>query len=266
MRLKAFILQENRSKELTEREAGELLNKHCHESIRSYEKGNRIYRGVNVLRNDEYRFIDPKKFKRKSKNTTNHYTELMDHLPSWRQYPKRSQSIICSTSYEYARGFGTNLYAVFPYDGAKIGVCPSQDLWTSFRVIVNYSGYYDMDGFNKNLRIIMKDFLGIKKLPSDFNQMKKVFAEFDKMMKDDTVREQLFMEQSLFRDFYEGNMLEFLNIIMDPDNNGFYLAKSGDLLPPHREVWTDSKSILVAADVGSFVDQGLTVLYDIMGR
>ena len=260
MRFKAFILQENRSKKITKEEAGQLLDKHCNKAIESYERGNRIYRGVNVLGSDEYRFIDPKKFKRKSKNTTNHYTELMDHLPSWSKYPKRSQSIICSTSYDYARAFGYETYSIFPYDGAKIGVCSSNDLWNSFNKITDYSGYYDMNGFNRNLRIVMKDFLGVKKLPSDFTQMKKIFVEFDKTMKDDEIREQLFEEQPLYKDFYKGDMRKFLDTIMSPDANGFNLMKIGEQLPPNREVWTDSKSVMVIADM--FIES----LYEIMGR
>jgi hypothetical protein len=47
---------------------------------------------------------------------------------------------------------------------------------------------------------------------------------------------------------------------MDPDANGFYLMKIGEQLPPNREIWTDSKSIMVLADM--FIES----LYDIMGR
>jgi hypothetical protein len=33
--------------------------------------------------------------------------------------------------------------------------------------------------------------------------------------------------------------------LLSPEPNGFKLKKSGDKLPKEREVWTDSKSVLV---------------------
>lgn len=68
---------------------------------------------------------------RKSANTTNHYTAILNHTLGKKGYPLRSKSIICGNmeNKEYARGFGDNLFAIIPFDGVKIGVCPTFDLW-----------------------------------------------------------------------------------------------------------------------------------------
>jgi len=68
---------------------------------------------------------------RQSANTTNYYTVILDEtLPA--EYPRRSKSIICGTyDNSQATGYGSNLYAVFPHDDVKIGVCAGEDIWNS---------------------------------------------------------------------------------------------------------------------------------------
>jgi hypothetical protein len=80
------------------------------------------------------KIIEPSKHERVSANTSNVYTLLIDNLRSWSEYPKRSRSIICSTSAFNAAGYGVHNppHQVFPEDGAKIGVAPRSDIWNSF--------------------------------------------------------------------------------------------------------------------------------------
>lgn len=86
-----------------------------------------IYRGVGSSY-DQYRVVDSNKGKpRQSANTLNYMTWLMDNLPSWKAYPKRSRGIICSTSLSYAGGYG-QIYQIIPYDNAQIAVCPTIDV------------------------------------------------------------------------------------------------------------------------------------------
>lgn len=75
---------------------------------------------------------------RKSRNTVNHTTLLVDNAKSWSQYPKRSESYICSTDYEYASDFGKPYYMI-PMDSTKIGVCSDGDFWDSFPNLGNVS-------------------------------------------------------------------------------------------------------------------------------
>jgi hypothetical protein len=66
---------------------------------------------------------------RSSANTSNWYTAVLNTSNKWSRYPKRA--IIASHSKFKAEGYGSDVYAVFPRVGAKIGVCHSRDIWDS---------------------------------------------------------------------------------------------------------------------------------------
>ena len=100
-------LNENRSQEITEDQFDNLLEKNCSDIIKIYKQtGEYIYRGLSGGRSP-YIHIDPTKSIRKSRNTSNFYTIMFDEiLPSWKQYPLRSKSIICATSIKVAMSYG----------------------------------------------------------------------------------------------------------------------------------------------------------------
>ena len=239
MRLKSFLLQEGRSEALSHDETIDLIKKHCQKALKSTP----IYRGIRISR--PYMFVDPKKAEpRVSANTSNYYTYINDNSPYWKKYPKRSQSIICSTSKSETIGYGYT-YRVFPYDNAKIGVCPERDYWFSFYKTINT----DMDDFNDDLIKIIRSRSNI----SDFNDdsYKKIvdgFKTFDRLMKDQPQRLEALKMDFMFLIKYDPNkttFLEYIQKLLSPEPNGFKLKKSGDKLPKEREVWTDSKSVLV---------------------
>lgn len=92
----------------------------------------KIYRGMNNT--NGIIFGDGNLLNRKSSNTANYYTLLFDYLPSWKKFPKRSKSFICSTSLQYAEGYGEAQFIVIPLENQKIGVCPADDIWISIRL------------------------------------------------------------------------------------------------------------------------------------
>lgn len=103
----------------------DLLKRHCSDALKTIDKP--IVRGMTDY--GEFVKVKGEDGARKSQNTSNHYTMIMDAvLPS--EFPRRSKSIICA-NYQgefYAGSFGT-VYAIFPYNGVKIGVCPGRDIW-----------------------------------------------------------------------------------------------------------------------------------------
>ena len=124
MRLENYLIEEklDRTKEVSLDFALDFAKKN-----KDFLKGSPIYRG---LRNNIslYAFVEPEKYTRVSANTENYYTLMIDNSPNWEGYPKRSKSIICSSSKSGASGYG-NVYRVIPKNGAKIGVCSSDDFW-----------------------------------------------------------------------------------------------------------------------------------------
>lgn len=93
-------------------------------------RGNRNV-GLYVEREPSLRFS--------SSGIPNIYTRLLSGiLPSWRKYPHRNKSFICSlatwvvSSYTHGDDKGSGVYWVLPENNAKIGVCPTRDIWSSF--------------------------------------------------------------------------------------------------------------------------------------
>lgn len=125
----------------------------------------------------------------------NLYNRLFsDILPSWRGYPPRNRSFTCSTSTSYAVAFTSdeptsfiNVYTVLPKNGAVIGVCPSTDLWGSFKYLVENE--FSLDDFQYMLMGVI-EFIGKQldevisiKTNQKSTEFSKVWQELDKATK-----------------------------------------------------------------------------------
>lgn len=116
--------------------AVELLNTHCKDALWMLKNDSPIWRAQydpfgKMLGNDGVSVIDPSKTQRKSENTSNYYTLILDNHPEMVDFPKRSRSLIASATDSYPRTMidDDDPWAVIPYDGVKIGVCPHEDIW-----------------------------------------------------------------------------------------------------------------------------------------
>lgn len=105
----------------------DVIKKHC--SIKYY-----LYRWFETSKYDtnDFFIIDAKKGKRSSKNTTNYYTVILDNIfdtvPSYKYFPKRSESIICTTSTKTASHYGTP-YVILPFEETILGSVTEDDIW-----------------------------------------------------------------------------------------------------------------------------------------
>ena len=106
------------------------IQANCQQAIKGGMLENPLWRGMRGMYGYEAAVIHfkPGTGRRKSENTSNQYTALMSNSPYFKGWPKRDRSMICSTDIGYASDFGRE-YAILPFDNAKIGVCPSFDLW-----------------------------------------------------------------------------------------------------------------------------------------
>lgn len=235
-------LNENRGKSLSEEEAIQLLKDNCSLAIKEYYKDNSIIRGVHTK--IPYRYINPKKESpRKSANTQNYYTLLIDNSPKWKDYPKRSQSLICATSKWSSYGYN---YNVFPYDGSKIGVASDSDFWFSFsKTLKNVM----VNDFNIQLINLMDNFNILDFDDKSYSEIKKSFDIFDMYAKHNGIPETINKIKRLsikWIENYKGDLMKTVSDVLDPNKNGFSLKKIGDSLPKDREVWTDGECILVS--------------------
>lgn len=146
MRLQAFIINEDRTQSIQKEEAIGLIKKNCMKHVKGLKNGSRatIYRGTWSNIRTGYGVLDPRKgTPRESANTSNHMTLLMDNLPSWKKFPLRSRSVICSTDKRTAYNFGDRYY-VYPYDKCIFGTAPAGDVWGAFEAL----GVDSVDEFN----------------------------------------------------------------------------------------------------------------------
>jgi hypothetical protein len=131
-----------------------IINTKCKDAFWMIHSNTPFYRGdPNVPESVDdmgFAIADPSKTERKSANTTNHYTVILDNIHSMREYPKRSKSFICTTSRLKARDFAKqgNPYVIIPFDKVDIGVVNSSDLWDT-EIEIFESRLRPIDRFNK---------------------------------------------------------------------------------------------------------------------
>ena len=166
----------------------------------------------------------------------------MDNNKLWENYPKRSQSIICSTNAQRALEYG-KLYLVIPLNKyAKFGICSKNDLWYSFNYLTNIcKNTSDLHSFNlrlKSLNITDNSYDEMMKVINSLNkELNKVFIKTDK--------------KNIFN-FFKSNKNSYkFNIedLLSPIKNNFKLIEyynlknETDLID--KEVWTDSECLLI---------------------
>lgn len=210
--------------------AHKLLEQHCSLSLKTAQYP--IVRGFDA---SEMKLIDTSKTIRKSTNTSNYYTMIMDSvLPA--QFPRRSKSIICTNfaGRQYASSYG-NPFAIVPFDSAKIGMCPYEDLWST--PINLFGTTFDIENING-------EFFGMDLPVDDFDKFIKAFVarahELDEM----------FTFSAAAKLSANKIKAEFVKAYSKP----FKALKPGDsqlTSPKPKELWVEGKAIAIPlADYG----------------
>jgi len=249
-------LKEGRSVSMDKEEIQNLLKKNCSNALAAYNKGKKLFRGYYDAK-DDFLVVDPKNSKpRKSAYAKgNYYTLLIDNLPSWKKYPKRSQSLIMSSSYNKASQYtfsSSTLYIVFPYDGSDIAVAPEDDIFNSFNIYKEFSVIMDTgNSFNKLLEELLSG-TGEKHPDKSWSTLKKVFKLYDKETEDvldqyHNSHGQLYNENldKFLKKYYSGDMLKMWDAVMNPTKNKFRLTTDITKIPSGRECWTEGKCIMI---------------------
>jgi len=236
MRFNQYILEgRGRTKPISEEKAIEYIESNCSDALKMLRDGDPIYRSSETWTGD-VGIVDPSKFNRKSRYTQNYYTLMLDNMPEWSKYPKRSKSLIGASSIHRAAEHVGTTYVMFPRNGTDIGVCPYDDLWDSFSIDLSY--FNDLFGS-------MFQFFDM--IPSDsWNGLRKQMDLFDEKYKEDADRASDMINQFI-RDYYDGNLYDSLRKFFNPEKNGFKLLKIGRVLPQDKEIWWSGESIMVKA-------------------
>lgn len=210
----------------------------------------------NVDHHSIFSKINPKLSTRKSLNRHNYNTMLMDNLPSWSEFPKRSESIIFYNkiigSMSGASGFGNKFYFVIPFDSAKIAAAPSDDLWNSKNKDISLS--FD-ESFSE-----MLDTIGAP--DNNYEEFIRYMNKTDpKDLKSRGLESYLFSkihkEYNRYKENDFNTFMDFFNYLLRPNNfkrdfdnknqDGYeVLDYTQTINKKHKlECWTDSECLLI---------------------
>jgi len=226
-----------------------LLVQHCSESLLNAKTP--IWRGM-ADHNQLAVYINTSNSVRKSENTSNQYTLLMDNSPFFARFPKRSKSLICSTSDRIASGFtyGSDIYAMFPYNGTPIGICPAFDMWHS-EIKVTMKNITGQD-----IILYHGRFIGLTEWLQSLGFPDTSYGAMVAHQKDPDFFKWLASKIGLGA--AEKQQLKFiprLHECMAPENTGFGLASPGTFNPGHEastpglELWFAGSCIAIRRDV-----------------
>ncbi len=258
---KFFIKESTRSKPIDVLDALKLARSDFSDAFKLIEP--MVLRGV-YAQPDTYRFIDPSKFERTSANTSNEYTWLTDKASTWKDYPDRSKSLICTLKDDIstAESFGT-VHIVIPKNGANFGVCSNNDFWFSFPVLKSLKTKVDnMDEFNVFMKNVLMFFTKHEQISDLFTAYGPRYRDAESFLKvleiaNENVKSdkyEKFLTDDLKHDLAsvisgKQSLREFFESIIDPAKNGFNTSKYADLKQfSKREVWTDSDCLLINID------------------
>lgn len=212
-----------------------------------------IFRGVNINNNPNDIFIiDPKEYERKSAYTSNLYTYLIDNSEKWKDYPKRSKSLICNTM--EGENYG-KIYRVIPLEkNSNWGISSVLDFWLSFPILreINLN---TLENFNEFIIKYGFDFHYTSFLTKE--NFFKTLEEWGKKLiqekiinTNDNVDQNILkiIQQNLINDI---NVRETLESWLNPDDNDFKhmeyqeFNKDKDFHSQQLEIWTDAKCLLI---------------------
>lgn len=204
---------------------------------------------------------DGNNMNRKSANTQNFYTLILDNSPEWKDYPKRSKSFICSLSKNNASGYGVPFVAI-PLENQPIGVCPEEDFWFSFGSPSPNTINGDIDYLNHTCRIIDSSCPKLTK-NNTYDEFKTIISRMDEIVIKNL---ETFMKDSndyralnSLGYFNKPNLLELLMNHYDPTEHDFIVVDNYKSLDEsfENEVWFSGKVLFINYDIWSTISRYL---------
>lgn len=118
-------------KALTKEEVCFQLKHDYSQAYDAFKRGVFLFRG-NKRNNAALDYFTTIPGTRVAEDSYNCYTMLTaDFLDSWKKYPKRTQSIIFTSSMRAANNYGL-VYNIFPINGSPCAISPTTDFWYAY--------------------------------------------------------------------------------------------------------------------------------------
>jgi len=224
-------------------------------AIENFKQGIYILRGIE----SSNRAVIANGNNRESRYATNNlYNLLISNLQDWSAYPKRSNSLVCTTSITKPKSYG-DIYVVVPMGDPTIGICNNSDIWDSFKTL-NKIGYDNLDRFNRNLYKALRDmctYSGISfdtHIDKNYDKLIELINRLDSILdvkqeNGNTLRFNI--ERSSGYHFYieeflsKGTLLDSINYLLNPKLNGFKIKKYNNFTETgNKEVWFEGAAAL----------------------
>jgi hypothetical protein len=236
-----------------------------------HEKENFVFRGTTDHLGAVFSKSSVGKRPRRSANTSNEFTVLTSQaLPSWKKYPRRDQSFVCTTSREYAQDYG-KIFHVFPLGDPDFGVCPKIDIWNSFKTDYYIAGENAAPHINLSIQLLNQFAKQKVNLFAEFNTMSgddalkllgdindailsgkitaDIIDEEYKVMKNYFVKaQQDFLKRIVKETLKNKDIIKTYDELLDPEANGFQLLKFPDVIKSaskNVEVWFKGEALFV---------------------
>jgi hypothetical protein len=223
-------------------------------AIAQYKQGNTIWRGVPSK--TPIMLIDPSKVERSAANTANYMNILQSMLPSWKGYPPRNRSFICSEHRGYAANFlsfkAQQPHVVLPFGNPVIGIVPRADWWQSVNVTGINSALYSI--FEAAKRV--NNTPNTRKLSNksstfmaDLKFIETVRAKYKtKLVK--YVLDNYYVDDYIVKELLSKPILTSLDKMTDPTVFDFSKVQLSQFKSKQaRELWFSSPALLVHEDV-----------------
>lgn len=221
-----------------------------------------LYRGLPS--SEAFFYVDPKKVTAEE-HQSNLHTIIMDHGEEWSEFPKRSDSIVATTDFQYAKKFGTPYY-VIPMDGFELGCCSADEMKDSFQNTMKGVGKASLYEFNDSMKDLLWLVTGCNRddLYTSEATLGKVCKRFDAAYTGTNIKEFLEglsatsknkkFEETMdkiglvmfhyFDLWYKGDVLHWIEHVIEPEVNGLFIEK--EYVPGgYVEVWTDSPCLMI---------------------
>jgi len=206
---------------------------------------------------NDFVILNPNAITRRSKSFVEN---LIGDLPSWKNYPKHSNSIITYSNRELA---GENndgeLYVIIPYDGVRMAVADETSLNDSFDFAITKLQISDVSNdslltwFESLFWVANKVGLDIEYTePTKYSDLKKLLDQLQ-IIKPDSIKKAkdiqgAGVEVQRYIDFANrrGGVLSFFDEVLNPDSNHFKLLTTySGSIPQSKEIWVGGKTLAI---------------------
>lgn len=228
-------------------------------ALDAFHRNTRLYRGVR--QSDQLRYNHQMTFgQRRSKNTDNYYTLIIDHDHTWATFPPRSSSVIASTDPSTASGYGTT-YVLLPEGDPTIGVCSGSDFWNSFGELQHIDPHMDLNDLNMVLKTAFSALLGVRSFaPTDHADLVHTLGLLDQWIEHNPqlvdqlhsgLDGNLKSMHEMIKIMPQTNMINRLSHLLDPWANGLWNDSLSDLNLPStdKEVWFSAPTWMIRENV-----------------